>query len=37
MRRMMDMLGENERTSIFIEKLSQTDTNEDFLENLGKS
>jgi transcription termination factor Rho len=37
MRRMMDMLGENERTSIFIEKLSQTDSNDDFLENLGKS
>jgi transcription termination factor Rho len=37
MRRMMDMLGENERTSIFIEKLSSTDSNDDFLENLGKS
>ncbi len=37
MRRMMDMLGPDERTSIFIEKLAQTDSNEDFLENLGKS
>ncbi len=37
MRRMMDMLGENERTSILIEKLSQADSNEAFLENLGKS
>lgn len=37
MRRMMDMLGENERTSIFIERLSKTDSNDEFLENLGKS
>lgn len=37
MRRMMDMLGENERTSLFIEQLSQTESNEEFLEKLGKS
>ena len=37
MRRMMDMLGENERTSIFIERLSKTDSNDEFLDNLGKS
>lgn len=36
MRRMMDMLGENERTSIFIERLSKTESNDEFLENLGK-
>jgi transcription termination factor Rho len=37
MRRMMDMLNSDERTALFIEQLSKTDTNEDFLENLGKS
>lgn len=37
MRRMMDMLGPDERTSLFIEKLSQAETNEEFLEKLGKS
>lgn len=37
MRRMMDMLGPDERTSILIEKLSQAESNEAFLENLGKS
>lgn len=37
MRRMMDMLGENERTSLFIEQLQQTESNEEFLEKLGKS
>lgn len=37
MRRMMDMLNPDERTQIFIEKLSETNSNEDFLENLGKS
>lgn len=36
MRRMMDMLGDNERTSLFIEQLSKTESNEEFLENLGK-
>lgn len=34
MRRMMDMLGQDERTSIFVDKLGQTETNEEFLENL---
>jgi transcription termination factor Rho len=37
MRRMMDMLGPDERTSILIEKLAQSESNDDFLENLGKS
>jgi len=37
MRRMLDMLGPEERTSILIERLSKTDTNEDFLNGLGKS
>ena len=36
MRRMIDMLGPEERTSIFVERLSKTTTNEDFLESLGK-
>ncbi len=36
MRRMMDVLGPDERTQILIERLSQTDTNEDFLNGLGK-
>lgn len=36
MRRMMDMLGENERTSLFIEQLQKTDSNEEFLNNLGQ-
>ena len=36
MRRMIDMLGPEERTSIFVEKLSKTATNEEFLETLGK-
>lgn len=36
MRRMIDMLGPEERTSIFVERLSKTDTNEQFLESLGK-
>lgn len=36
MRRMMDMLGENERTSLFIEQLSKTESNEEFLNNLGQ-
>lgn len=37
MRRMLDMLGPEERTSILIERLAKTETNEDFLESLGKS
>lgn len=36
MRRMLDMLGSEERTSAFIERLSKTETNEEFLESLGK-
>jgi len=36
MRRMIDMLGPEERTSIFVERLSKTTTNEEFLESLGK-
>jgi transcription termination factor Rho len=36
MRRMIDMLGPDERTSIFIERLTKTTTNEEFLEALGK-
>ncbi|MDP2585269.1 MAG: transcription termination factor Rho [Candidatus Levybacteria bacterium] len=36
MRRMIDMLGPEERTSIFVERLSKTTTNEEFLEALGK-
>jgi len=37
MRRMMDMLGPDERTSIFVERLAKAKTNDEFLENLGKS
>lgn len=37
MRRMMDMLSADERTSIFVERLGKTETNEEFLDNLGKS
>ena len=37
MRRMMDMLNPDERTELFIEKLAETDSNEAFLENLGKT
>lgn len=36
MRRMIDMLGPDERTSILIERLSQTETNDAFLDSLGK-
>lgn len=36
MRRMIDMLNPEERTSIVIERLSKTQTNEEFLESLGK-
>jgi transcription termination factor Rho len=35
--RMLDMLGPDERTNLLIEKLSKTDSNDAFLENLGKS
>ena len=37
MRRMLDMLGSDEATSILIERLGKTDTNEQFLDSLGKS
>jgi len=37
MRRMMDMLDSNERTAIIVEKLGKTETNDEFLEALGKS
>ncbi len=37
MRRMMDMLGPDERTSIFVERLGKTESNDEFLESLGKS
>lgn len=37
MRRMLDMLGSDERTSAVIDRLSKTATNEEFLEGLGKS
>ncbi len=37
MRRMMDMLNSDERTQLFIEKLSETESNEEFLNNLGKT
>ncbi len=37
MRRMMDMLGADERTSIFVERLGKTKSNDEFLEALGKS
>ena len=36
MRRMLYMLGEEERTSLLIEKLAKTSTNEEFLDTLGK-
>jgi transcription termination factor Rho len=36
MRRMLDMLGPEERTAILIERLSKTETNEEFLEALAK-
>lgn len=36
MRRMMDMLNDDERTSRLVEQLVKTDSNEAFLENLGK-
>jgi len=36
MRRMIDMLNQDERTSILIERLSKTETNAEFLESLTK-
>jgi transcription termination factor Rho len=36
MRRMIDMLGPEERTSMFIERLTKTTTNEEFLDALGR-
>lgn len=36
MRRMLDMLGPEERTDVLIERLSKTTTNKEFIENLGK-
>lgn len=36
MRRMLDMLSPDERTSALIERLQKTETNEDFLGSLGK-
>lgn len=36
MRRMLDMLGPEERTAILIERLSKSETNEEFLESLAK-
>jgi transcription termination factor Rho len=36
MHRMVDMLGPDERTAILIERLSQTESNEEFLKSLGK-
>src|SRR5690606_10982897 len=35
LRRMIDMLGPAERTDVLIERLSKTDSNRDFLDNLG--
>jgi len=36
MRRMLDILGPEERTAVLIERLSKTQTNETFLSSLGK-
>ncbi|MEK7572088.1 MAG: transcription termination factor Rho [Patescibacteria group bacterium] len=36
-RRMMDMLGQDERTSMFVEQLGKTKDNDEFLANLGKA
>lgn len=36
MRRMLDMLGPEERTTTLIERLNKTESNEQFLETLGK-
>lgn len=37
MRRMLDMLSGDERTALLIERLSKTESNEEFLQSLGKS
>jgi transcription termination factor Rho len=37
MRKMLDMLGENERTELFIEQLRKSKSNAEFLKTLGKS
>jgi transcription termination factor Rho len=37
MRRMFDMLGADERTQLVVEKLAETESNEEFLEKLGKT
>jgi transcription termination factor Rho len=37
MRRMLYMLGEEERTQLLIEKLEKTETNEEFLDSLKPS
>jgi transcription termination factor Rho len=37
LRRMLDMLGEDERTELLISKMKKTKSNEDFLKNLTKS
>jgi len=36
MRRMIDMLNPEERTSILIERLSKAESNDEFLDSLGK-
>jgi transcription termination factor Rho len=36
LRRMIDMLGPDERTDVLIERLSKTESNREFLDNLGK-
>ncbi len=36
MRRMLDMLSPEERTAVLVERLSKTETNEEFLNSLGK-
>ncbi len=37
LRRMIDMLGEGEATATIVERLAKTETNEEFLDGLGKS
>lgn len=37
MRRMMDMLGAEERTALFVEQLTKAESNKEFLDKLGKS
>ena len=36
LRRMVDMLGEGEATQTVVERLSKAETNEEFLDSLGK-